>query len=63
MKIIQISIFAVLKRFPDHKEIIKRLFSEDNSFKSVLPLPAPSEPPGQPLTVSFVSLSYLMVFL
>ena len=35
MPLIQTSLFSVIKRFPDRKDIVKRLFKESENFKAV----------------------------
>jgi hypothetical protein len=35
MPVIQTSLFSVIKRFPDRKDIVKRLFKESENFKAV----------------------------
>jgi hypothetical protein len=35
MPVIQTSVFTVLKRFPDRKDTVKRLFKESENFKAV----------------------------
>jgi hypothetical protein len=35
MPIVQTSLFALLKRFPNSTDVIKRLFREDKAFQSI----------------------------
>jgi len=35
MPVIQTSLFSVMKRFPDHKDAVKKLFAESESFQTV----------------------------
>ncbi|MEA3435224.1 MAG: hypothetical protein U9R43_02085 [Thermodesulfobacteriota bacterium] len=35
MPVIQTSLFSVIKRFPDRKDIVRRLFKESENFKAV----------------------------
>ena len=35
MRVIQASVFAVIKRFPDCKDIVKQLFKESENFKAI----------------------------
>ena len=35
MPVIQTSLFFVIKRFPDRKDMVKRLFKESENFKAV----------------------------
>ena len=35
MSVIQTSVFTVVKRFPDRKEAVKRLFRESDTFQTV----------------------------
>jgi hypothetical protein len=35
MAVIQTSLFSIIKRFPDRKDILKRLFKESENFKAV----------------------------
>ena len=35
MKVIQTGLFSVLKRFPEHKDNVKRLFKESESFQTM----------------------------
>ena len=35
MPVIQTSVFPVLKRFPDHKDIVKQLFKGNETFQSM----------------------------
>jgi hypothetical protein len=35
MSVIRPSIFTVIKRFPDRKDAIKRLYKGDNNFKTI----------------------------
>ena len=35
MPVIRPSLFIVMKKFPDRKEVIKRLFTESENFRSV----------------------------
>ncbi|CAB1084647.1 hypothetical protein D1AOALGA4SA_12158 [Olavius algarvensis Delta 1 endosymbiont] len=35
MAVLQTNIFTVIKRFPYRKDVIKRLYKEDNNFKTI----------------------------
>ena len=35
MTVIRPSLFIVMKQFPDHKEVIKRLFMESENFRNI----------------------------